>query len=110
MSLIDNIHRYSQLHLLINRGATGNGKQLAIKMGITERQVYNYLQELREMNIPISYDPVRETYYYTQPVRFEFVYGVVPLTNQELSDTDGGSCGASLKKIKNNWLTEILFQ
>ena len=110
MSLIDNIHRYSQLHLLINRGATGNGKQLATKMGITERQVYNYLQELREMNIPISYDPVRETYYYTQPVRFEFMYGVVPLTDQELSDTDGGCCITSLKKIKNNWLTEILFQ
>ena len=110
MSLMKHIHRYKQLHRLIGKGKTGDSKKLATKMGVTERQVYNYLKELRDMNIPVAYDPVWETYYYTQPVCFEFMYGVVPLTDQELTETHAGCGTGILEPVKNNWLTEILFQ
>lgn len=94
MSLNDQIQRYRQLHHLISKGATGNAKQLAVKLGVTERQVYNYLNELRDMNIPIEYDPVWQTYYYTKPVHFEFFYGIIPLSDSDLTQIDGGHIAA----------------
>ncbi len=60
MSLIHSILRYQQLHQLIEKSGTGTAKQLAQKLGITERQVYYYLQELREMGLPIAYDTIRQ--------------------------------------------------
>ncbi|WP_428657435.1 HTH domain-containing protein [Runella sp.] len=90
MSLTSQIQRYKQLHQLIIKGATGSAKQLADKLGITERHVYNYLKELREMNIPIEYDPIWQTYYYTQPVHFEFSYGITPLNDSDLNTIEGG--------------------
>ena len=109
MSLLKNIQKYKYLHSLINRGCTGNAKELANKLGVTERQLYNYIQELRELNIPIAYDNIGYTYYYEKPVRFEFYFGVTPLNDQELNKTDGGFIHF-FESEKNNWLTEILFQ
>lgn len=109
MTLLKNVQRYKQLHSLIKRGATGNAKELAYKMGITERQVYNYIQELRDLDIPIQYDTVHSTYYYEKPVHFEFFFGVLPLSDTELNQTEGGSI-YFWEDVKNNCLTEILFQ
>ncbi|WP_051211064.1 HTH domain-containing protein [Runella zeae] len=91
MPLLKNIEKYKQLHSLIKKQATGNAKELAYKMGITERQVYNYIQELRDLDIPIRYDTIHSTYYYEKPVHFEFFFGVLPLTGSELSKTEGGT-------------------
>ncbi|AEI49558.1 helix-turn-helix domain-containing protein [Runella slithyformis] len=95
MPLTEQIQRYRKLHHLISKGTTESPKQLAVKLGVTERQVYNYLKELRDMNIPIEYDPVWQTYYYTQPLHFEFTYGITPLSNTDLTHIDGGYIAAS---------------
>ena len=91
MALFSQLDRYTRLHLLIRRAATGSAPEPATKLGISERQVYNYLQELRDMGLPIAYDNFRATYHYTRSVRFEFIIEIQPLTDTELKEINGGS-------------------
>ena len=62
------------LHNLIEKGATGTPKELAIKLDVAERTARNYVEQLREMGATICYCRTRQTYYYYSPVTFRFGY------------------------------------
>ena len=52
---------------------TGSPKQLASKLAITERSVYNYLAFMkRELNAPITYNYQRLSYVYHDDWDFKF--------------------------------------
>jgi hypothetical protein len=52
---------------------TGSPKQLASKLGITERSVYNYIAFMkREMNAPIVYNYQCMSYVYCEHWDFKF--------------------------------------
>ena len=112
MALFSQLDRYTRLHLLIRRAATGSAPELATKLGISERQVYNYLQELRDMGLPIAYDNFRATYHYTRSVRFEFIIEIQPLSDTELKEINGGSPpapgGGAKNPLHKQWETESL--
>ncbi|RAR73795.1 helix-turn-helix domain-containing protein [Flavobacterium aciduliphilum] len=58
-------------HLIINE-MTGSPKQLASKLGITERSVYNYISFMKkEMNAPIKYDYQIQSYIYYDDWEFK---------------------------------------
>ena len=53
---------------------TGSPKQLASKLSMTERSVYNYIAFMKqEMNAPILYDYQRITYIYDNDCEFKFI-------------------------------------
>jgi predicted DNA-binding transcriptional regulator YafY len=52
------------LHELIDKKATDNPKQLAKKLGVCERIVYNYIEILKDMGAPILYCFATESYCY----------------------------------------------
>ncbi len=65
MSLASYIHRIEQLDQLIRLKSTGSPKQLAAKLGISERAWYQLREELvHEFGFPISYCRRNRTYYY----------------------------------------------
>lgn len=75
-------------HLLKNR-ATGTPKELAKKIGLTERGWYKLRdQMINDLDIPMAYCPKLRSYYYTEPGTFEF--GFKRLSNPE-SIKGGGS-------------------
>ena len=52
---------------------TGSPKQLASKLAITERSVYNYIAFMRkDMKAPITYDFQRLSYVYEVECEFNF--------------------------------------
>lgn len=52
---------------------TGSPKQLASKLGITERSVYNYIAFMKtEMKAPIVYNYQRLSYIYNKEWEFHF--------------------------------------
>lgn len=58
---------------LIMKEMTGSPKQLASKLAITERSVYNYLAFMkRELNAPITYNYQRLSYVYHDDWEFKF--------------------------------------
>ncbi|MBP6755284.1 MAG: HTH domain-containing protein [Bacteroidia bacterium] len=62
-----------RLDYLIVREMTGSPKELASKLSITERSVYNYLAFMKkELNAPIQYNFQRLSYVYTSEWNFKF--------------------------------------
>ena len=62
-----------RLNDLITNEQTGRPKELASKLGITERSVYNYIAFMkREMKAPILYNSQRISYIYNDDCDFKF--------------------------------------
>ncbi len=73
MPLRKYIDRALQADQLIRMKATGTPKEFAIKLGISERSLYDFLEELRnDSACPIAYCPLHRSYYYTREGKFTF--------------------------------------
>ena len=63
-----------RIHSLINLQNTGSPKDLAKRLSLSERSVYNYIGFMRrDLRAPIKYDANKNTYYYYEEARFCFV-------------------------------------
>ena len=71
--------RLSYLNQLIKQRATGSPKELARKLGITERAWYKLRDELiNDLNLPIDYCPHSRSYVYTEEGSFEIGFKKIP--------------------------------
>jgi len=57
--------------------ATGTPKELAEKIDVSERLLYDYLNEMKELGAPIYYDKERCCYCYSEEVKFEFGFRII---------------------------------
>ena len=76
MNLIDQIHRIQRIHQLIHMKATGPPHQFSSRLGISDRQLYRLLDELKSYGLPIKYCRTRQSYYYSREVEFEVSFMV----------------------------------
>ncbi|MEY4604027.1 MAG: hypothetical protein RIT43_1319 [Bacteroidota bacterium] len=60
-----NIKHFITLNELIKEQKTGSPSEIAKKLGISERMVYKYIEDLKiEFNAPVKYSRSERTYYY----------------------------------------------
>lgn len=62
----DLFDRLMQIDRLIQIKGTGTAEQLAKRLGMSRRSVYNHFNILKEMGACIKFDHFRNTYYYEQ--------------------------------------------
>jgi predicted DNA-binding transcriptional regulator YafY len=60
----DIFHRLERMNYLIRIKGTGTPSQLASRMGIGERTVYEYLNIMKRLGAPIRFCRARRSYYY----------------------------------------------
>jgi transcriptional antiterminator len=49
----------------IHAGNTGNPKEISIKLGVSERMVYKYIELIKiEFKAPVKYNRILQTYYF----------------------------------------------
>lgn len=90
MSLRKYINRIRRLDALIRRKSTGTPEELAERLGISERWLYKFLNELRdEFDCPITYDHYRQSYIYEE--RGHMVVGFEQLSGNDQREVRGGS-------------------
>lgn len=77
------------MHALIKRKATGTPEQFAEKMNMSRSALMRAIREMKELDAPICYDKIRETYYYCEQV--ELSVGFAPLGVNEMYKRRGGS-------------------
>ena len=59
------IRKIIRLHKLIKIQRTGSPRELADKLGVSERSIYNYIGYMKmELIAPISYEEKNESYCY----------------------------------------------
>lgn len=61
---VEIFQRLSRIDYLIRIKATGSPSELARRLGISERSVYEYLNLMKEFGAPIKFNNYRQTYYY----------------------------------------------
>lgn len=64
--------RIERLHQLIRLNATGTPKECAQKLGISERQLYNIIELMKELGAPIIYSMQAGAYQYIYEVDWSF--------------------------------------
>lgn len=69
-------------HLIRIRG-TGSPKQLARRLGISERSLFEYLKFMKELGAPIKYSKNRQSYYYTEIGIFQIKFNKTDLNIQK---------------------------
>lgn len=64
MNTLKQIEQLRKIHGLIKLESTGSPKMMAKKMRVSERQLYNLIDQLRTMDAPIRFDRRANTYFY----------------------------------------------
>lgn len=83
MLLFEGINRMQMLHKLIAKEGTGTPCELADRFRLSKSQLYNLLEEFREMGAEIKYSRTRETFYYRNDFNLEITFKVSVLTSAE---------------------------
>lgn len=65
MNTLKQIEQLRKLHGMIKLETTGSPKMMAKKMRVSERQLYNLIDQLRTMDAPIRFNRRANTYFYT---------------------------------------------
>jgi predicted DNA-binding transcriptional regulator YafY len=60
------LDRLIRLDILIQKRVTGNPVELAKKIGISERSVYDYIRMMKDMGAPIKFCRSDRTYEYEE--------------------------------------------
>lgn len=64
MLITDILQRLQIIDTLIQKEKTGTPSELAGKLGLSDRSVYEYLTLMKKLNAPIKFCPIRKSYYY----------------------------------------------
>lgn len=91
MNSIKNLERLQKLHQLIEQEVTGAPKELANRMQVSERLVYNLLEQLKDYEADICYCRSRKTYYYCDSFEFKVNISVSIKSNNRTTDIFSGS-------------------
>jgi len=91
MKTIKNLERLQQLHELIDAENTGSPKELANIMGISERLVFNLIDQLKDFEASICYSRKSKTYYYCDDFELNVNISVSVISNNELTEIFAGS-------------------
>ncbi|MCP3930558.1 MAG: helix-turn-helix domain-containing protein [Bacteroidetes bacterium] len=100
MKLHEQLQLLNRLHHLIRRKATGTPAQLAQRLDISERTVYNQIRSLKELGAEIKYCKTRQSYYYCKAVEFNFK---LLISEEKLSKLEGG------QKFSNTFFSTAKF-
>jgi biotin operon repressor len=81
MNLKKYLERFKRLHMMIGKKATGSPAELARKLDLSERAVFECIRIMREMGAPMVFCHHRRSYYYEREVQFRM--GFRELDNEE---------------------------
>jgi hypothetical protein len=90
MYFIRKIERLSILNKLIEAQHTGTPDELAIRLGIQRRTLFDWIDFYKSYGADIKYDRKRQTYYYDSITRVEIKFSIKVLNEFESKNIDGG--------------------
>lgn len=72
MSALKYISRMERIDQFIRQERTGNAPAFARRLEISVRQLYNLIDELKDLGLPIEYCRTRQTFFYRYECRIIF--------------------------------------
>ncbi|NET32506.1 MAG: HTH domain-containing protein [Cyanothece sp. SIO1E1] len=72
MTFLERLQTLDRLHNLIRLKATGSPQQLAQRLQVSKRTIFNLLEDLRTFGADIAYCKYTRSYYYAEPIQLCF--------------------------------------
>jgi predicted DNA-binding transcriptional regulator YafY len=69
MNIIESKRLIDYLDFLLQPGNAGTAPEIADKLGVSERTVRNYFEQLESIKVPVEYNPTLRTWRYSRPGR-----------------------------------------
>lgn len=91
MTIIKSIERLELLHSLINHKKTGAPEQLAKRLGVSRSYLYLMIDDLKTLNLQVSYSRKKNTFYYKNEVELVFSLKTKTLSHDDLININAGS-------------------
>lgn len=92
MNFIKQIERFQILSKLIQEQNTGSPEELAKRLNVSRRQLYNYLESLKDIGIEICYSRKYDTFYFGDRKKLKINFSLEILETEEKLKIDGGKC------------------
>ena len=96
MKFLEQIRRLERVHELIRRKSTGSPRQLASRLEVSVRTVYEIISTMKDLGGPIYYCHSRQSYCYEHPVNFQCD---VLFEDRQLRSVAGGKTFYPKRKI-----------
>ncbi len=103
MKTLKQLERLRKIHQYIKVANTGTPKEFAYKLGISESQLYNVLEDLKIKGFPIAYSRSLKSYLYKNSCELEIIYSVQLLTSQEKIKIAGGTLKNYFTPMQLEW-------
>ncbi len=88
--MIKQIELIERIDRLIRLQATGSPATLASRLEVSRAKVYRLIDTMKALNAPIEYDFTRQSFVYTDIVRFQFGFIQGELNYEEIRSIYGG--------------------
>ena len=90
MKTIQQLERLRKIHQLIKKRNTGSPNELANRLKISRRQLYNVIEYLKEIEAPLIFSRKNNTFYYEHEFDLLINVNVQVMVNEELRTIYGG--------------------
>jgi len=90
MPAIKFINKLLRINRLVKLKATGSPRELAWKLGISERSVYDYINDMKELGAPIAFSYSHNSYIYYKDGELLIGFSDDLLSKEEEIMTFGG--------------------
>jgi len=97
MQAIKQLNRLKKLDALIQQVKTGAPDEFASRMGLSRSQLYNILEELKDLGAPIEYNRRLRSFYYRES------FQIVPVAYLEFITPQGAERIYGGKIEENNY-------
>jgi transcriptional antiterminator len=84
------IERLRRMDQLIRQQCTGNSDEFAERMGVSRRQLYNLIEELKDFGLPISFNRSSRTFFYINNCKLEINIEIKELDRTDYLIYNGG--------------------
>ena len=90
MNYIKQIERLQFLNKLIIQKKTGSPVELAERLRLSKRQIYNLIDELKDLGVPIFYCKKLKSYCYKESFKLNIQFSLTLLEGKEEKKISGG--------------------
>lgn len=92
MNFIKQIERLQLLNKLIQEQNTGTPEELANRLNLSRRQLYNYIEELKDIGLEVCYSRRYTSFYFENRKKLKIDFSLEILETEEKLKIDGGKC------------------
>lgn len=99
MKALEQLERLQRINDLIKAEKTGTPDEFANSLHISRRQLYEYINFIKDFGVEVSYSKQRRTFYLSNGHELNISYGIKVVSKNEALKINGGFSKYYLQRV-----------